>query len=112
MAASTVAIWNTVETLPSQRRRGMHGAARHVDDEDADAQHEVTAHHDGGDPERDDLEPGQRDEGRGEQQLVGDGIEEGAEPRLRSPAPRDVAVEQVGEARQAEHEQGRRRACR
>ena len=106
MAASTVAIWNTVESLPSQDGAGctVPPATWMTRTPTLSTRSRLTttaAIQNGND-----LEPGQRDEGRGEQQLVGDGIEEGAEPRLRAPAPRDVAVEQIGEARQAEHEQG------
>ena len=49
------------------------------------------------------LEVGQRDERRGQQELVGDRIEERAQPRLPAVGAGDVAVQHVGEARQAEH---------
>ena len=88
----------------------MHGPAGHVDDEHADRQDEIPAHHHHGDPEGDYLQVGQRDEGRGEEQLVGDGIQERTEPRLAPAAPGDVPVEQIGQARQAEHHERLRRA--
>src|SRR5215472_12245792 len=81
--------------LAEEARGGMHGAPRHVNDEHAHAQDEVAAHYHRGDPEGDDLEIRQGDEGRGDEELVSHGIEEGAEPGLRAPHTRDVAIEHV-----------------
>ena len=79
---STVRIWKNGGHLAGPRRRAdARVPPDHVDDQRAEREDHVAAHHDRGDPERDHLEPGQGHERRGEQELVGDRIEEGAEPR-------------------------------
>src|SRR5439155_15679796 len=93
--------------LPRPRGPRVDAAARHVDDERADHEDEVATDHDGGDPERQSLEPREGHEGRHEQQLVGHGIEEGAEPARKPMVPRDVAVEKVGQRRRDEHDERR-----
>ena len=62
----------------------------------------ITADH----PRRRQVELHQRDERRGDQQLVGDRIEHLAEPRDLLAAARQVAVEPVGERREAEDRGG------
>src|SRR5919204_4500632 len=91
--------------FPRPRRPRVDPPTGHMDDERADHQDQIATDDDGGDPERQRLEPRERDERRHEQQLVGHWIEERAEPARQSLAPRHVAIEQVGQRRRDEHDQ-------
>src|SRR5882724_12539821 len=68
--------------LPRPRRARTDAAAQHVDQQRAHHQDDVAADHEGRDPERQGLEVGQRDERRGEQELVRRRIEKRAERAL------------------------------
>ena len=96
---STVRTWKNVASLPAHVGRGVSARSDDVDGQGADGEDEVAADHDGGDPEGQRLEPGQRDERGHEQQLVGQRIEERAEPALAAASARDVAIQQIGHGR-------------
>src|SRR5207249_3564633 len=59
--------------------------------------------------EREHLEIGEGHERRREEELVGRRVEERAEAALASPAPRDPAVEQIGQGRAREDDERRSR---
>src|SRR5574341_553999 len=91
--------------LSRPRRPRVDAAAQHVDEERADDEDHVAADDDGGDPERQRLEVRERDEGGGEEELVGHRVEERPQARLAPAPPRDVAVEEIRERRAGEHDQ-------
>src|SRR2546428_185818 len=95
--------------LARPRRPRVDARAEHVDEQRADDQDHVATDHDDGDPEREHLEIGEGHERRREEELVGRRVEERAEAALASPAPRDPAVEQIGQGRAREDDERRSR---
>lgn len=73
------------------------------EDPETQGNDDVTAHHDYRQPTGDDVENSQGDEGRGEQQFIGDGIQKSAQLRPLMPDPGEKTIEAVSYPRDDEH---------